>query len=422
MARQAGRELVLFDFDGTIVHLGTDYARLRADLERLAAEAGIERDGGSIYDLSLLLAGDNRADETVVQAELLGLEHGHDLPLGVELYRQYAATGAELAVVTHNSRKVVEAFFGTRDLPEPAEIFDRRALGARKSESEAVTEFARGAASVVVVGDSDFDRALAERLGATFVDATDELRAYYEERAGALDELALTYEHPEPYKRFFYGTRFSSVLSALDPHPGEEVLDIGCGSGIYTRVLVERGAKVTATEFTPATLAVAKRNVGELGDDVDFRLEDAQSLALPDGRFDKVLLTEVIEHVPQPERAIAEAARVLRPGGVLVVSTPSRFSPMNLAYDLKRRVRRYGFNEHLHEFTPSSFRRLVEDRLEVERLEFANFVLPYPADELYLRIGSPALGLLERLERALSRLPVLRRLGWTMVVRARKAT
>ncbi|HEV3479799.1 MAG TPA: class I SAM-dependent methyltransferase, partial [Gaiellaceae bacterium] len=142
---------------------------------------------------------------------------------------------------------------------------------------------------------------------------------------------------------------------------------------------------------------------------------------LPDESFDKVLLSEVIEHLREPERAIAEAARVLRPGGVLAVSTPSRFSPLNLAYAVKRRVRRYAFNEHLHEFTPRSFRRLVAEHLEVERFEFANFALPYPADELYLRLGSPALGVLERIERVLGGMPGLRRIGWTMIIRARRA-
>jgi hypothetical protein len=87
---------------------------------------------------------------------------------------------------------------------------------------------------------------------------------------------------------------------------------------------------------------------------------------------------------------------------------------------VKRRVRRYGFNEHLHELTPGSFRRLVEPHLEVESLEFANFVLPYPVDELYLRVGSPGLRVLELVERAMPRLPLARRLGWTMVLRARR--
>lgn len=169
MARQAARELVLFDFDGTIVHLATDYPRLRADLERLAAEAGIETDGRTIYELSLLLAGDERADRAVAEAERMGLQQGRELAAGVALYRRYAASGAELAVVTHNSREVVEQFFGSRDLPAPTEILDRRALGAVKAESDAVADYAHGASSIVVVGDSHFDRELARRLGAVFV-------------------------------------------------------------------------------------------------------------------------------------------------------------------------------------------------------------------------------------------------------------
>jgi SAM-dependent methyltransferase len=413
MAKQAARELVLFDFDGTIVRLGTDYPTLRAELEALADEAN----GGSIYDLSLRLADDPRADEIVTRAELAGLAEGAELEVGVALYRRYAESGAEIAIVTHNTRDVVEEFFRVRDLTVPAEIFDRRVLAAVKAESQAVAEYTEGAASVIVVGDSDYDRDLARRLGASFVDVTEELRAYYEGRARELDELALTYEHPEPYKRFFYGSRFRAVLDALDPHPGEEILEVGCGSGYHTRDLVGLGAVVTATEYAPSALAQARRNVGDVA---EFRLEDAQRLSFADASFDKVLSSEVIEHVPDPERAVSEATRVLRPGGLLVVSTPSRFSPLNLAYGLKRRIRGYAFNEHLHEFTPGSFRRLLGRYLEVESLRFANFVLAYPADELYLRLGSPGLAVLELAERGLARAPLLRRLGWTMVARARK--
>lgn len=416
MAKPAARELVLFDFDGTIVRLGTDYPALRADLERLAGKAN----GGSIYELSLRLADDPRADEAVSLAELAGLAAGEELEVGLALYRRYAETGAQVAIVTHNSREVVEEFFRTRDLPAPAEIFDRRALGAVKAESTVLPAYAAGAESVIVVGDSDYDRALATALGASFVDVADELRTYYEGRARELDELAFTYEHPEPYKRFFYGTRFRAVLEALDPGAGEQILEIGCGSGYYTRELVRRGAAVTATEFAPSALAQARRNLRELAGEVDLRIEDAQRLSFADESFDKVLLSEVIEHVSEPELAVAEAARVLRPGGLLVVSTPSRYSPLNLAYGLKRRIRGYAFNEHLHEFTPGLFRQLLESHFDVEELEFANFVLAYPVDELYLRLGSPGLGLLERVERGLARAPLLRRLGWTMVALARK--
>jgi HAD superfamily hydrolase (TIGR01549 family) len=415
MAKQASRPLALFDFDGTLCRLETDYDALRTGLEELGGE------GEGLLELILSLD-EPRSRELVTQAELTGLERGRDVEAGVQLYRTFAGEKAALAIVSHNGHAVIEAFLEDRGLPRPDVILDRRALGGPKDESEAVDSYVQsvGGDPVYVIGDSDSDRRLATKLGAPFLDVGDELRSYYESRAHELDELAATYEHPAPYKRFFYGARFRAVLEALDAQPGEQILEVGCGSGAYTRALVEQGALVTATEFAPGPLAQARRNLGPLSGEADLRIEDAQALTLPDESFDRVLLSEVIEHVPRPERALAEAARVLKPGGLLVASTPSRFSPLNLAYGLKRRVRRYAFNEHLHEFTPGSFRRLVERSLEVESLEFANFVLPYPTDELYLRLGSPALGMLRRLEGSLPRLPIAKRLGWTMVIRARK--
>jgi HAD superfamily hydrolase (TIGR01549 family) len=417
MAKQAGRALALFDFDGTLCRLETDYEQLRSTLEQLGST------GNGLLELILALEDDPRAREIVTQAELEGLRRGRDVETGVQLYRSFAEENAALAVVSHNGHAVIEAFLRARGLPAPDAILDRRTLGAPKDESEAVPAYVENAAAatVYVVGDSDSDRRLAEKLGASFLDVADDLRAYYEQRAGELDELALTYEHSEPYKRFFYGTRARGVLRALDARAAEAVLDVGCGSGFYARELAQLGARVTATEYAASALAQARQNVGDLAAGIEFRVEDAQSLSLPEESFDRVLLSEVIEHLREPERAISEAARVLRPGGVLAVSTPSRFSPLNLAYAVKRRVRRYAFNEHLHEFTPGSFRRLVAEYLDVESLEFANFVLPYPADELYLRLGSPGLGVLERAERALDGVPGLRRLGWTMIIRARKA-
>jgi SAM-dependent methyltransferase len=414
VAEQASRPVALFDFDGTLCRLETDYEALRTELEQLGGNGG-----RGLLALMLSLADDPRAARVIADAEAAGLERGSEVEAGVRLYRSFAED-TRVAIVSHNGREVIEAFVREAGLPEPEAILDRTALGAPKDESDAVSSLVGGAKPVYVVGDGDADRRLAERLGASFLDVADELRSYYESRAGELDELALTYEHPEPYKRFFYGTRFRAVLDALDPQAGEKILEIGCGSGAYTRELLERGTDVTATEVAPGPLAQARRNLGPLAAEAHLRIEDAQRLSLPDDRFDKVLLSEVIEHVPDPDRAIAEAARVLRPGGLLVVSTPSRLSPMNLAYGLKRRVRRYGFNEHLHELTPGSFRRLVEAHLDVEGLAFANFVLPYPSDELYLRLGSPGLPLLRSVERGLAAMPVLKRLGWTMILRARK--
>lgn len=249
----------------------------------------------------------------------------------------------------------------------------------------------------------------------------DALRAYYNEKALRLDELGATYSSDVPYRRFFYGARFAAVMKVLAPAPGERILELGCGSGYYTRALAAVGADVTATDLAENYLEQARAFVGdELGRRVRFRCEDAQRLSSPDGCFDKVLMTEVLEHLPEPERGLAEAVRVLRPGGLLVVSTPSRCSPLNLAYALKRRVRGYDFNEHLREFTAREFRALLERHVRVERLEFANFLLPYPLDLLFLRPDGRGVATLAALERRLARTAGLRRLGWTMVAAGRK--
>ena len=246
---------------------------------------------------------------------------------------------------------------------------------------------------------------------------TETLRDYYNRKALQLDELRATYESPIPYKRFFYGARADRVLGALDPRPRERILDVGCGTGFYAKAILDAGAAVTATELSERYLEQAERYVG---DGAAFAIEDAQALSFPDESFDKVLMTEVVEHVPDPREAVREARRVLRPDGLLVVTTPSRLSPLNLAYGLKRRVRGYGFNEHLHEFTVSGFRELVASELELERLEFANFLLPYPLDGLAVRLSPAGVSRLAAAERALTRAPLLRTLGWTMIARARK--
>ncbi len=248
------------------------------------------------------------------------------------------------------------------------------------------------------------------------------LRDYYERKALAVDELAVTYGSPIPYKRFFYGERAAKVLELLDPRPGETILDVGCGSGYYARVAAEAGARVIATDVAANYVRQARAHVGPtLASSCEFRVENAERLSLPGETVNKVLMTEVIEHLARPEQALREAARVLRPGGRLVVSTPSRFSPLNLAYAAKRRIRDYDFNEHLHELTPHEFAALVARDLEVERLEFVNFLLPYPFDLLGSRLGARAVARLATVERTLARLPALRALGWTMVAAARKS-
>lgn len=247
----------------------------------------------------------------------------------------------------------------------------------------------------------------------------DTLKQYYEKKARSLDEFHITYDSPSLYKRFFYTVRFSKVMSFVNAGEKEKILDIGCGSGFYTKALIQKGAVVTATDIAKGYLKQTKKLVGK-NKRLRLCVADVTNLPFKDNIFDKVLLTEVIEHLPDYKVALREIKRVLKTDGILVISTPSKFSPMNLAYELKRRIKHYSFNEHLHEFTISEFRRTVNTYFQVERLEFANFFFPYPIDTFIIPLQSELfIKVLYILENLMQSTPLIKYLGWTMIIKAK---
>jgi SAM-dependent methyltransferase len=117
----------------------------------------------------------------------------------------------------------------------------------------------------------------------------------------------------------------------LGLRPGERLLDLGCGFGRHAFEALRRGATVVALDFSLDEL----RQVGELLDAMveggevptgavgDGIRGDAQDLPFADDAFDRIIASEVIEHLPDDDRALAELHRVLRPGGTLAVTVPA---------------------------------------------------------------------------------------------------
>jgi ubiquinone/menaquinone biosynthesis C-methylase UbiE len=96
---------------------------------------------------------------------------------------------------------------------------------------------------------------------------------------------------------------------------GAEVLEVGCGTGVLTRVLagLPEVDRVVGVDIAESLLDRAR----ELAPDLEFAQADARSLPFDDERFDVVVFDSTFSHVPEPERAVAEAFRVLRPEGLL---------------------------------------------------------------------------------------------------------
>jgi ubiquinone/menaquinone biosynthesis C-methylase UbiE len=103
-------------------------------------------------------------------------------------------------------------------------------------------------------------------------------------------------------------------IGLLDLRRGERVLVPGCGTGLDFGCLPP-GLHVTAGDLAPTMVRKSRARADALGLDADVRVMDAHALELPDGHFDAALLHLILAVVPDPEAAICEVARVLKPGG-----------------------------------------------------------------------------------------------------------
>jgi SAM-dependent methyltransferase len=121
--------------------------------------------------------------------------------------------------------------------------------------------------------------------------------------------------------------------------PGTKVIDVGCGAGRHSFEAYRRGADVIAFDQNAEELAdvdTMLQAMGQAGEapksaKAQVVVGDALALPYPDGTFDAVIASEILEHIPDDDAAIAELIRVLRPGGTLAVTVP-RWLPERICW------------------------------------------------------------------------------------------
>jgi ubiquinone biosynthesis O-methyltransferase len=152
---------------------------------------------------------------------------------------------------------------------------------------------------------------------------TNEIKDFFD-RAAIDRDLKFTMD---PLLEYEQKIRSRIVISLLDAKPNELILDVGCGSGRDLIQLVKMGCKCIGIDFSGKMIEESRKELSKNGiTAVELEIGDATNLRFPDRMFDKVFASEVLEHIPNYNKAISEMARVLKPAGYLVVTTPNRRS------------------------------------------------------------------------------------------------
>ena len=112
------------------------------------------------------------------------------------------------------------------------------------------------------------------------------------------------------------------LLDAANVAEKMSILDVGCGPGYVSIAAAERGANPIGLDFSAEMIAIAKK----MSPQIEFRQGDAQNLPFPDASFDRVVANFALLHLAQPERAMNEAHRVLKPDGRFAFTTWAKIS------------------------------------------------------------------------------------------------
>jgi 2-polyprenyl-6-hydroxyphenyl methylase/3-demethylubiquinone-9 3-methyltransferase len=120
--------------------------------------------------------------------------------------------------------------------------------------------------------------------------------------------------------------------------PGGDWIDVGCGSGVFSRMLAQAGANVLGLDGSPAMVEAAR--AASAGASVCYAVRKVEEVAALDGAFDGAICLSVIEYLPDPKAALSAIAAKLKPGGRAAFSAPNRGSTLRWAQRMARPLAR----------------------------------------------------------------------------------
>ena len=172
---------------------------------------------------------------------------------------------------------------------------------------------------------------------------------------------------PQTMQRF--GAVAEIVLRVREATPGLplDVLDVGCGAGAQCQFWADKGHRYQGIDINEPLIRLARERAAEQGRDARFEVGSATSLPFAEASFDACLLPELLEHVADWRACLNEAVRVLRPKGVIYISTSNKLCPKQEEFNL------VGYSWY-----PGFVKRHIERRAVTDWPAVANYA-KYPA-------------------------------------------
>ncbi len=230
--------------------------------------------------------------------------------------------------------------------------------------------------------------------------------------------MALTQNQQEKLQKILSKTgdlnfkrRVLTMLDYLDIQTGDKILDMGCGEGFYSMIFDQLyDCQVIAVDYDDAIMGMAKEWL-KGSTKVTFELGDICNLRFPNDYFDKIICTEVLEHITDHKKATSELYRVLKPSGKLAVTVPNKNYPF--MWDPINKVREglglghfnplNGFwggiwaYDHKRLYLPQDLKELLEsEKFTVEKLQVLthygvpfNHLVLYTGKNMYTKMPVP---------------------------------
>lgn len=213
----------------------------------------------------------------------------------------------------------------------------------------------------------------------------------FEELAKWNDEMVKKYhsegtlfESANPILRYIEKIRAKTIIKFAKITFNDTAIDVGCGEG-YMVSLLPKAKKIIGFDISNVALERA-RSILNNRNDVEFIKGDGQNIQLDDNLFNVAICSEMLEHTPEPERAISELHRILKPGGRLIVSIPDEKRIKRIMNILKLlKIDRFlhaarkqeTYEWHLHEFDMNVLKSISDEYFFIKKVRRIPMIIGY---------------------------------------------